>query len=79
MLLETTFSPFNLKAKKKKVKFTLFCYPFGTDENNDEYIAIFFKLDNEFTLTSATIQYKLSILDKNGKKIHTKGKKYNFF
>ena len=71
--IETTFSPTNLKATNYKVQFTLFCYPFGTDEKNDENIAIFFKLDNKLILNSATVQYKFSILDKNGKKFYTKG------
>lgn len=73
--IKTTFCPTNLQATHRKVQFTLFCYPFGTDEKNDEHIAIFFELDNKFTLPSATVQYKFSILDKNGKKFYTKGNK----
>lgn len=74
--LKTKFVPVGLKAKNYNIKFKLYCYPFGTCKENNEYMSLFLKLDSCF-ISNVTIQYKLSVLDKKGNKFYVKGKKLN--
>lgn len=71
--LKTKFSPRGLKASINNIKFKLYCYPFGTNKENDEYMALLLKLDL-CSISQVSIQYKLSILDKNENKCNVKGK-----
>ncbi len=72
--LKTKFVPIGSKAKDINVKFKLYCYPYGTDKNNDENMFLVLKLDS-CSIDQVIIQFKFSVLDKNGTKFCIKGKR----